>query len=342
MCRLFIEEREQQAMDNVQNVLTQPSDMHQLIARAMNDANEEQPITSIESIKWSLGMDRNIDDIETEIEVATEEYNVHFCRAIAIKLLAKLPRELRDMVYSHLLPGDLHLSRVMSETFHVTLGHLIYNEEPDEEDTRHRVYFPACARSAAGDTLCPEYFWRDKVVGVQVAHELIETFYRTTKFSFSNAYGCRRIDGTFLPDLLQTDRFAAGFEPRQLISHYSQDLCIHDDVPEILKAENRDRLRLNVCLGNLWLLKKGGHIVLRVGVGPGTALHFVSHASTVGLIFKIALPELVRLRRAGYRLTVTLLDGECFPETKTVFSHWMNKLELEVLRTSSKPADCVE
>jgi hypothetical protein len=60
------------------------------------------------------------------------------------------------------------------------------------------------------------------------------------------------------------------------------------------------------------------------------------------MIFKIALPELVKLRRAGYRLTVTVLDGKCYPETKAVFSHWMNKLELEVLRTPSKPADCVE
>lgn len=59
-------------MEYVQNVLTQPSDMHQLIERAMSDANEQQPMTSIDSIKWSLGIDRNIDDIESEIEVATE------------------------------------------------------------------------------------------------------------------------------------------------------------------------------------------------------------------------------------------------------------------------------
>jgi hypothetical protein len=204
MSRLFIEEQEEQAMDNVQSVLTQPGDMHKLIERAMSDANEDQTMTSLYSIKWSLGMDRDIDDIETEIEVATEEYNVHFCRAITVKLLAKLPRELRDMVYSHLLPDDIHLCRIFSDTFHITPGHHVHDEGSDEEGTHERVYFPVCARSAAGDTLCPEYFWRDDVVGVQMAHELMETFYQTTKFSFRNAYGCKEIDGTFLPDLLRT------------------------------------------------------------------------------------------------------------------------------------------
>ncbi|EAT86876.2 hypothetical protein HBH56_130400 [Parastagonospora nodorum] len=335
---LFIEEQEQQAMDNVQSILTQPSDMHQLLERAMIDANEEQTMTSLDSIRSSLGMNRDIDDIETEIGVAIEEYNVHFCRAIAVKLLAKLPRELRDMVYSHLLPGDINLCRIFSDTFHVTLDHPLYDEGPGEEDTE-RLYFPECARSAAGDTLCPEYFWRDDVVGVQMAHELMETFYQTTKFSFENVYGCKPIDGTFLPDLLQTDRFAAGFEPRQLISNYSQELCIQN---EALGLHQIDTLTLNTCLENLWLLKGNARILLKVSFNNATFSHQKSQATTVDEIIKTAFPEIVRLRTAGYRLSVELEDGGCHQETKAVFSHWMNKLELEVRTTPTNPAGSVE
>jgi hypothetical protein len=97
-----------------------------------------------------------------------------------------------------------------------------------------------------------------------------------------------------------------------------------------------------VCLENLWLLKRDAKILLGISFNHATFSHHMSQATTVDEIIETAFPELVRLRKAEYRLTVALSDAECDLEKKALFSHWMNKLELEVRTTPISPVNSVE
>lgn len=112
-----------------------------------DDADLEQPENLMQRVKTNLGIDR---DIDAEIEISTERYNVAVCWSVSLAMMATLPPELRDMVTDEVVGADV--ASELMESWHRTsnfkLELLSLERTCDEDDPDHRslqARFPACA-----------------------------------------------------------------------------------------------------------------------------------------------------------------------------------------------------
>lgn len=98
--RLITEEQESQALADAERLIPGNEEMRSMIAE--HGVNMQDLAKWIPRVKSALGLDRNF---SKQIAKATDEYNIAVIRDIAENGLTKLPRELRDMVYAHLVPS---------------------------------------------------------------------------------------------------------------------------------------------------------------------------------------------------------------------------------------------
>jgi hypothetical protein len=170
--------------------------------------------TSLSNIKKNLGTDR---DIDSDIQVATEEYNNVTCRQLATLLIHRLPRELRNAVYQH------HVPRKVKRIYTGVEVHLNARVER-EYVCGYGPYIPISARSV-DDALCSSHFWRPEVIEVHIARELAESFYRYAKFSGTWHDSAESV----LPFLLKTDRFDMGLTPQSFIGNFEHRFYAQDE-----------------------------------------------------------------------------------------------------------------
>ena len=91
-------------LDDIQHTVNQHEGLGDLLHSITGE--DDQPDLTIGHIKTNLGFKRDYDE---DIKEATEAYNIAVCRVLGREMQEKLPRELRDMVYSHLIPEKLTL-----------------------------------------------------------------------------------------------------------------------------------------------------------------------------------------------------------------------------------------
>jgi hypothetical protein len=101
-------------------------------------------------------------NFEENITAATEAYNIAVCRGIGPAVYATLPRELRDMIYSYLLPTEaLLIVRTTTNLRCSAWGAY-------QALIRSGPYLVTYPRSSK-DEICPEHYWRDNAVGSNMA-----------------------------------------------------------------------------------------------------------------------------------------------------------------------------
>lgn len=131
-----MQQHEQAIIENLESLLGQQTQLKQLLDRQLlmqtNDAliaqiteasnehcmpgilqqhlnNSAGPDKLLSCIKSRLGLNH---DIAADIEVATADYNVAVCRSTGKHILGRLPRELRDMIGSFVVPEEVVLCMV--------------------------------------------------------------------------------------------------------------------------------------------------------------------------------------------------------------------------------------
>jgi hypothetical protein len=162
--RLVVEEYEAEALSDIPR-LVGDGEMPSLMVEC--GVGIQNPSIHTARVKTDLSIDR---DIDAEIVLATEEYNIAVCRTLAKGAFEKLPRELRDMVCHHLIPPTVELIHFNPP--------LLWNDYKSEENEPYVPVNPPTVE----DTLCPEKYWRVEAIGKEMARELVQRFYGTTMF----------------------------------------------------------------------------------------------------------------------------------------------------------------
>jgi len=122
--------------------------------------------------------------IHERIVTAVEIYNAAVCLETSINMCAKLPRELRDMVYEHLVGGEVSVNNCstgVKVTGKSMCTSLVYNLPRTGHDTHAQPYF-ADSPCTASDQLCSELLWRSGRTDPMAAAELRCAWYRFNEF----------------------------------------------------------------------------------------------------------------------------------------------------------------
>lgn len=336
----------------------------QLVGESLAGAETHQSLLA--RITSNLAIDPNI---TAQVEVAAEVYNEAVCRLVGIQMRDKLPHEVRDMVYEYLVPDEVFLCAKSSccrvlplhvhdyshddddsdsiANSHSDDGHdSDEDNENDDSDSDHesgieechdecehisslQPYIPTSARTK-GDLICPEHYWRDHIIGAENARELIEAFYRTSTFIIeAESIGATRPE-TIPSVLLGEDRFGIGLSPIQYISHVRLELDVRGLAPLPFTTYFSQRWEIPSWIKSLGKLKQNARV--EVSVCNSTCfLHYNQNAGILNKAMELMLPELVSLRRAGYRLVVKLGQdwyGELTSEKK-MLAEWLDHMNTE-------------
>ncbi|KAF7445471.1 hypothetical protein TUN199_05524 [Pyrenophora tritici-repentis] len=125
------------------------------------------------------------------------------CRNVCDCVSTKLPRELRDMIYRHLL--DQELVKV-DFGFLVARGYLAAAFVPFEE-----------ARKINSDLIAEDLHWNASITGNNFQHELTELWYTEATFDLGT-------NARYGDMVLKLDRRTLGFTPSNLIRHLQCDV----------------------------------------------------------------------------------------------------------------------
>jgi hypothetical protein len=165
--------------------------------------------------------------------------------------MTHLPRELRDMVYQHLVPSPTRITR---EYFRSTKDPVSGLHTYDAANWRAAHY--------------PEHFWDASYVGAPFLHELTQIYFLTSTFAFGDDDGLVEL-------FLTTDLMDIGYTPAELVSR----------VEVYLNAMTYDR---TTCVGYMFgCATKPERLVAALrgveGLKEGTSLcvHFETRAADV-------------------------------------------------------------
>ena len=210
-------------------------------------------------------------------------------------LLAKLPRELRDLVYGHL--STYSQEYIDSDYFRSTMDPVTkcYSFDRERWKTNH----------------FPEHFWSTDFVGSDFLRELSENYYRASTFVFGDGQG-------LISKFLNTDQLGLGILPKELVSKIEVNLIAitHDrgSFRAYIFGVPKPPERLRAALEGLMELKSGSNV----------RIQFSTEAKCISKrkeLFFGALPVLFSRMQvamlAGYRLKFVLdqeyefrLEGE--------------------------------
>jgi hypothetical protein len=149
-----------------------------------------------------VALQNELQALEQDLAISSREEQCAFellakveCISICNRVMAQLPRELRDMVYHHLSTSSEE--RISRDYFRSTMN------------PSTKLYTYDTARWKADHY--PESFWDVAYVGNDFFQELAESYYRTSTFVFGD-------DGGLIKRFLEADQLKLGYAPRELVS----------------------------------------------------------------------------------------------------------------------------
>jgi hypothetical protein len=167
----------------------------QAIYRKAQSVVYHQPETQLTSYR------NRADPLMFDINARIEIYAATSCLSTCTMMYNKLPRELRDMVYTYIVGSESTLS--IENDF---LGPLVYNWKHTQHDTSDHL--PDVFRYGMNAEFA--HAFDRKFVGAHFKFELVEIWYRATTFVFRD---CR-----FVPHFLENDRLGYCTEPRDRLN----------------------------------------------------------------------------------------------------------------------------
>lgn len=234
--------------------------------------NEWQPVKVIELFG----------DLYWEIKHEIELYRTLYCLHICLAMCSVLPRELRDIIYSLLLPDSKY--------------------EFDRESPMRRRY----PWQRAGEPLY--WFWTESHLGQQSLVELTELWYRNTIFDVGDQ--CKPILSykpfPTSPIVLNPEKLVSNV--RVTVSRYARDNRLHECT--LQKLEGLLELKVGA---RITLLLHNGKLPQYVDDRGRMRHQYLGIHKRRSTDLKILYPLLHRLRERGCRLWIYLP-----PEGKTV------------------------
>ena len=223
-------------------------------------------------------LDREQSETEDYANCHIEHYAQQECRALCTAMQSKLPRELRDMIYDHIL------SPARDEPL------VINDDDFDTIDGPHRGIVAAFAKQYGHAHMCSEGF-----VDLDTMSEFARRWYYHTKLWLF-------LTPTEVAEFFETDIWGLGLEGDRLLRHVEVELCEQFD--------EDDATPLRQCL---FKLAPGASIVFHLRVdyiyGPGEYTY--DEEFTMCLLSErvsALFPLMLQLIEAGYEL-YGALDG---------------------------------
>lgn len=162
---------------------------------------------------------------ERYLPLTIDAYKTAVCRELCTAMCTKLPREIRDIIYSYLVRGEV----VVKKKGPVPRTHAILGAGADDAKffgpgSDGPPYFSEAPRTKS-DPLCNEIFWREEITGPVFASGLMYAFYHDQEFVlpwdpdhiYSEEIACAQID-----------RFRAKHRPRELIRNLVREVAVQD------------------------------------------------------------------------------------------------------------------
>jgi hypothetical protein len=172
----------------------------------------------VEKLWWAR------DVIKTTVYDLTAEYDAAVRREVCTRMCVKLPRELRDIVYTHLIHGRVSVNNRYPGQPIVSFRHRKASPHAFDCTGRkiHDLHYFAKEPRTADDELCRERFWQEEATGAQVAGELVQTWYRATEFVIPWSSPLQFLS------FIDVDRFDVGIHPASLITKVTREVAVRD------------------------------------------------------------------------------------------------------------------
>ncbi|KAF2647431.1 hypothetical protein K491DRAFT_784732 [Lophiostoma macrostomum CBS 122681] len=267
----------------------------------MNDRHDLQ--SKMDSLRNELDVLQKQNTIlETQSKASAEEarnYLLCFldahCRLLCHMLQKKLPRELRDMVYSFLCP---------SKSVRVSMWDNIRSDGVfgfwpkffDEHTKRHTLQWPEFDRDERVLKVRPCTVAR---LGQDALYELAEYYYSRSHFQVM-------LEGNLLSTFISTDYACVGIDPAKLLSSITVDLDTNAFVQASANDESKQELLHE--LQSLFTIRTGARLhftLYKEDTLPRVATRRrPKDAQTLEMIF----PTLSGLKEAGYVLSLMLYN----------------------------------
>jgi hypothetical protein len=178
----------------------------------------------VEKLWWAR------DVIKTTVYDLTAEYDAAVRLEVCSHMCVKLPRELRDIVYTHLIRGRVSVNNCYPGD--PIVGVIYRRGSPiDIERTGREIHddhYLAKEPRTANDELCRERFWQEQATGAQVADELVQTWYHATEFVIPWNSPLQFLS------FIDVDRFHAGHDPASLITRVTREISVRDMMNRLL------------------------------------------------------------------------------------------------------------
>lgn len=296
-----------------------------------------EPLDLFERIKENLNYDEGI---TSKIMAATEEYDIAVTQCIARSILARLPLELRTHVYRFLSPDQITVcaSRyaTCSATPHIH-GYRKHYGKIWHLNGGSSVYlstrpYPTCFARTERDSDCSQHFWSDEAMGANMAHELLETFYRTTTFTIEADSLMEALPSDFLA-AVPSDGFGANLPSADWVSNIRLDLTVHAwTMLDATDQTRQDRI-VSSWIEALDSLRTNMHIDIMLHLHQDAREVYLGgfDGGILDRLMECILPALVKLRKGKRFFAIGYADEGMEEEMKTVFERWLDRLGKEVL-----------
>ena len=247
------------------------------------------------------------DDKKASAVKTLEKYAKTACREFCDNVYNSFPREVRDMIYGHLDPGEV--THIVHEN--IGWGGMSYFNS-DSEAQLHAPW-----------EVVSGHWWEVECVGEHMRREVSEHYYRSVCFDFSQNFD-------LLARFRVTDQWKLGFIPADIVTNVSVTINCEDydfDGLEAPTVDNsgwggdnsgslsghRPRHKLLSRLESLFGFKRGTKVRMQFSVGQcrkGSTLEKQQWLCDTVLPF--AFPTIQPLHGAGYNICLVLSRADSF------------------------------
>lgn len=223
------------------------------------------------------------------------------CLELSNQIMNKLPREVRDMIYLHLSTRDKEI--IEREHFRTTLDPLTRLYSYDFERWKKQHF--------------SEHFWNPEYISKPMYDELVENYYRTSTFVFSDDVGVMK-------RFLTTDEMRLGLLPKDLVSKVEIGLNAvsydRGSFRAYMFGVPKSPERMREALDGIDQLKAGARVVIRFVTEAKTEKEREEHyRGAMGVLFDAAQRE----KMSKYRVKFVVDEDRVWDLGDVMRHEWM-------------------